>query len=260
MMTVKEALAAQGYYHPMGILFPNLQAEKNELLRIDLESKQGNGWPFFYVLCDRELSGGKSPWHPDRVAEVAEKYAGSPMLEDLETWLALMGSAGGKYFLELLEPKLILDPAPIEYSQSQITGFLYSNDYLGLADIEITDSAYLVPTKAQCYEILKASPSHRYKHIPNERDCDDSCSITVGWLAEQGIGNLTAKTCFFKGYNAADELVQHHAVILFIYRNEDGTLAACLGEPQSEDWIWGLDEAEPGHENVVRCEYTDLFI
>jgi hypothetical protein len=261
MLTVKEALAEQGYYHPWRVLFPNLQAEKNELLRIDLEAKEGDGWPFFYVLCDRELSGGKAPWHPDRVAEVAEKYAGYPTLEALEAWLALMGEAGGKNFLELLEPKLILDPAPVAYSQSQITDFLYSNEHLKMADIEIMDAVYQVPNGTeQCYEILKKSPSHRFKHLADRRDCDKFVTILTGWLAEQALGNLTAKTCIFKGYNADDELVQHHAVILFIYREEDGTLAACLGEPQSEDWIWGLDEAEPGHSDVVRCVYTDLFI
>ena len=261
MLTVKEALIAQGYYHPLGLLFPNFQTEKNELLRVDIESKTDNGWPFFYALCDRELSGGKSPWHPDRVCEVAEKYTGSALLADLEQWLVLMEAANGVQLLELLEPKLVLDPAPVEYQQYQITDFLYSDEHLKLADTEIFDGVYQVPNgREQCYEILKKSPSHKFLYLTDRRDCDKFVAILTGWLAEQALGNLTAKTCIFKGYNAADELVQHHAVILFIYREEDGTLAACLGEPQSEDWIWDLDEAEPGHGDVVRCEYTDLII
>lgn len=254
MITTREALSG---FKTKIFLF---QGYLSDQLRKAIEAKPDHGWPLFYKLCERDVSGGKDPWHPDRVADLAEKYCGSPYLTDLEKWLALMDAAGGAAFLEKLEPKLILDPAPAEYEQYQITDFLYSNEHLKLADTEIFDGVYQVPTKEQCYEILKKSPSHRFRYITDRRDCDKFVAILTGWLAEQGMGNLTAKTCIFKGFNSTGHMVQHHAVILFIYRNEDGSLGACLGEPQSEDWIWNLDEAEPGHSDVVRCEYTDLII
>lgn len=257
-MKIKSWLEDQNFYSSVEAF----QFASNRRLKQLLEDLPGEDWKLFYRLCCLEVEGGNpnESWHPDRVIGVAVKYAGADELEELQTWLTQAVAFGIHEILDAVARPLILDPAPVVFTREQIEGFILSTPELSSADYELWDSEYLVHTKAQCGHILKASPSHRYKFISEKRDCDEFMRIVRGWTAEQGMGNLTVGACIFTGYDAQGQQAMCHAVNIFIYRNEDGSLGAMLGEPQSDDKLWLLGEPEPGFEAKMVTSKINDFI
>jgi hypothetical protein len=97
-----------------------------------------------------------------------------------------------------------------------------------LTNWEHADNTYGLLTKAEINEIAHKLPSAAFDFRDETMDCDDFCDIAQGWLAEQGLGNVSIGTANFTIYEN-DVPTYAHAALIAV----DTTGTAWWLEPQN---------------------------
>jgi hypothetical protein len=102
-------------------------------------------------------------------------------------------------------------------------------------DMDIwVDAEYEVPTCEDLERIITACPSDRYQYVKDSRDCDDFVRIFLGWLSQEGRGNLSIG--WVRGWLQSPTDKVYHAMCWALTQE-----ALWLFEPQNNryKWKWG---------------------
>ena len=255
--TIKKQLQELGFYSSN----PFSQLNENKRLKQYLYTlgNTDKGWQFFYFLCERELSGRDAYWlyHPDKVAELGEKYCGSDQAHVLYEWVMTCDIFDPLSLYRKMNPPLLLDEDLFTIlSRTGFNMFLTTIPEFEDIDMQQWDAEYIVPTKDQCIEIFKNSPSYKYEFIPERRDCDDFGKILWGWLAQEGYGNIAIGPVIFTCYDFHNTAMFAHLAMACVYKdNVDGQKKIMIGEPQRSNKFWNVEENAPW-KNVNQTVYN----
>jgi hypothetical protein len=103
------------------------------------------------------------------------------------------------------------------------------------------DSEYEVPGCDDLKKIIAACPSSSYVFIKNSRDCDDFVRIFLGYLSQEGHGNLSIG--WVRGWLEAENKRIYHAMCWALTIRH-----LWLFDPQNNNycWKWGDKIKIPG--------------
>lgn len=100
----------------------------------------------------------------------------------------------------------------------------------GYLDIS-ADPVYRLPAYDGLLDIIFACPSDGYQYIKHRRDCDDAARIFLGWLSQQGHGDLAIG--WIKGWLVYPDKEVYHKMCWGMT-----TEGLYIFEPQNNNYIW----------------------
>jgi len=111
---------------------------------------------------------------------------------------------------------------------------------LGTFRASAADANYLIPTLHLVQDLALRSPSSELKYVPETMDCDDFVDVAVGFMAQQGYGNLSIGKASFSIF-AGDEFRGSHAALIGITSEGIGWWEPQTDKlyPLSHKWIGG---------------------
>lgn len=163
---------------------------------------------------------------------------GLSTLEDLQAWIVAANSGPipqREKWQALATPTTTIKPSDLgsctwaQMDQARFTQCVSASDYKRMN----SDAGYLCPTEAQLRQIAKDCPSWRLEWLTERNDCDDFVLFARGWLASQGLGNLSAGKAGTVHYAGSTILYGHAVLLAFSRETPTAPLVAWWWEPQN---------------------------
>lgn len=206
-----------------------------------------NGYNWLIWFLEESENHAMSYW----IESVADRLEviGIITVEELGAYLDAHLNLQVSSLINLIDPKAPSITSTDMAASELVRGIrAYVSDQVKL---NFADGSYRLPNHLSLLELIKACPSKRYAYLNEKRDCDDFTRVFLGWLSEQGLGNLTIGECLYEGRKDGKVIFGHSCIAALT------STGLWLVEPQNGR-VWEAGTVQPGMINIDESRITEL--